>query len=419
MFAALELLELGMKPVIFERGKQIEHRDIDVQRFINDRMLNTESNIQFGEGGAGSYSDGKLFSRTKNTAIVNKVLETYVKFGAPQEIVHMRKPHLGTDVLCSIVVKIRNYILENGGQIHYNSKMTDIIISNGEAFGVIINETKEYLSSRIYLAVGHSARDVFHLLYQKGVTLEQKAISVGVRIEHPAEVINTMRAGTIDGASGSAAKYSLRHTDKVLGRSISAFCMCPGGEVVNAASVDGHLVLNGMSYYARDSAYSNAAIIVTCTAADYPSDHPLAGIRFQEGIEQKAFAAGGGNWMAPAQNLIDFLDGRSSTSLNCNSFKMGTVASNMTEIFPDYICMSLKTAFNYWKDDYPLFISEQAILLAAETRTSCPVKISRGEDFASINTKNLIPIGEGSGFTGGITSSAMDAIRAVRKTIST
>lgn len=416
MFAALEIIDYGVKPLIFERGKKIEERSLDVQRFIKEREIDAESNIQFGEGGAGSYSDGKLFSRrNNNTSYVNRVLQTFIKFGAPEEIGYISKPHLGTDVLCTIVRNIRNYILEKGGEIFYGAKMTDLLISEGRASGVIINGEQEYLSSSIYIALGHSARDTFEMMHTKGVAIEQKPISVGVRIEHPVETINLMRYGDKykDFPGLGAATYSLNYTNRKLRRGVYTFCMCPGGEVINASSEHGLLVVNGMSYSQRASIFSNAALVVTCHADDYKSASPLAGLSFQKEIEQKAFNAGGGSWKVPAQNLMDFLGKKGTACLNENSYKLGAIPADMKEIFPGFVVEELLAAFNKWKDEVPLFVSNQAILLGAETRTSSPVRIKRNEQYESVNIKNLYPIGEGSGYTGGITSSAADAIRAV------
>jgi len=420
MFAALELIACGLKPVIFERGKKLEERSIDVRRFITEKVLDPESNIQFGEGGAGSYSDGKLFSRKINTAYINKVLDTFIRFGAPEEIGYVSKPHLGTDVLCKIVRNIRNHVLEQGGEIHYRSKMTDILLADNAVTGVVINGEKEYPCSSLYLAVGHSARDTFELLRQKGVVLEQKPISLGVRIEHPVELINRMRYGDKykDFSAIGAATYSLNYTDRKIGRGVYTFCMCPGGEVVNASSEQGLLVVNGMSYSGRASDYSNAALVVTCKNTDYRSDDPLAGMVLQREIEKKAFVAGGGNWAVPAQNLSDFLRGKDSVVLNTNSCATGTAAADMKGIFPSFVNEALVAAFAAWKEAYPLFVSSQAVLIGAETRAAAPLKIPRSEKFESVNIRNLYPIGEGSGYTGGITSSAADAIRAVEASLS-
>lgn len=420
IFAALEFVEYGIKPLVFERGKKIEERSLDVQQFIKERTLDPESNIQFGEGGAGSYSDGKLFARIKNSHYADKVLETFIKFGAPEEIRHVSKPHLGTDLLCKIVRNMRNYILERGGEIYYGSKMTDILISNGRALGVVINGNAEYRSSMIYLALGNSARDTFGMILDKGIALEQKPVSVGVRIEHPAKIINLIRYGDKykDCPALGNAAYSFTYTDRKIRRGVYTFCMCPGGEVINASSEHGLLVLNGMSYSQRASQFSNSALVVTCHTEDYGSSHPLAGIEFQKDIEQKAFNAGGENWKVPAQNLVDFLCSRISGTLNNHSYKMGAAAVNLHDILPQFAGKALLAALNTWKKDYPLFVSDQALLLGAETRTSSPVKITRGENYESVAIKNLFPIGEGSGYAGGITSSAIDAIKAVEFSLS-
>ena len=416
IFATLKFIDFGIKPLIFERGKKIEERSVDVQRFIRGREINSESNIQFGEGGAGSYSDGKLFSRrNNNTSYVNQVLKTFIKFGAPEEIEYISKPHLGTDVLCEIVRNMRGYILDRGGEISYGSKMTDILISDGKASGIIINGEEQYLSSNIYIALGHSARDTFEMLCEKGVVMEQRPISIGVRIEHPAEIINRMRYGNKykDFEGLGAATYSLNYTNRKIRRGVYTFCMCPGGEVINASSDQGMLVVNGMSYSSRSSAFSNAALVVSCHADDYKSTSPLAGMEFQEYIERKAFCAGGGSWEVPAQNLMNFMGDGSSTALNNNSYKMGAVSADMKDILPGFVVEQLLAAFNKWKKEVPLFVSNNAVLFGAETRNSSPVRIKRNEKFESVNTKNLYPIGEGSGYTGGITSSAADAIMAV------
>ncbi len=272
----------------------------------------------------------------------------------------------------------------------------------------------------IYLALGHSARDTFEMIHKKGITLEQKPISVGVRVEHPVDTIDLIRYGNKykDFPGIGAANYSFTYTNKRMGRGVYTFCMCPGGEVINASSEEGMMVVNGMSYSDRSSPFSNSAIVVTCQKADYGSTDPLAGIEFQKVIERKAFNAGGGKWEVPAQNLMDFLCGRTSVALNKNSFEMQAVAADMNDILPQFVCEALSIAFNNWKEDYPLFVSDPAILLGAETRTSCPVRIRRSDRYESINMKNLYPIGEGSGYAGGITSSAADAIKAVEGSLS-
>jgi uncharacterized FAD-dependent dehydrogenase len=255
------------------------------------------------------------------------------------------------------------------------------------------------------------------MLHENGVALEQKPISVGVRIEHPADVINRVRYGAKyhDAPGQDAATYSFNHTDRKTGRGVTTFCMCPGGEIVNASSESGRLVLNGMSYAARASAFSNSALVVRCHSEDYPSAHPLAGLEFQAEIEQKAFEAAGRDWKVPAQNLMDFIGGQVSAGIHANSCKMGVVAVDLKALFPKFVVEELLSAFVKWKQDEPLFVSEQAVLLAPETRTSSPVRICRDENYESVTVKNLVPIGEGAGYSGGITSSAIDAIKAVKR----
>ena len=415
MFAALELIERGLRPVVLERGKRIEERSADVRKFVDLKVLDPESNIQFGEGGAGAYSDGKLFARSKNSSYAAKVLETFIKFGAPAEIGYTAKPHVGTDVLCAVVRNIRNHVLERGGEIHYGSRVTDLLVSGGKVAGVVVNGRLEYGASRVYLAIGHSARDTFGLLLKKGAALERRGISVGVRLEHPSAAINLFRYGhkyrNYPGLG--AATYSLNHTNRATGRGVYTFCMCPGGEVVNASSCPGLLAVNGMSYAARASEFSNAALVATCRPEDYKGEGPLAGFEFQENIERAAFKAGGGDWSVPAQNLGDFLGGRLSGEIIVNSCRTGTAAADLRELLPEFVTAELLTAFDAFKRIYPAYVSRQAVLLAPETRTSCPVKVLRDKDYNSLNIRNLYPIGEGAGYAGGITSSAIDAIKGV------
>jgi uncharacterized FAD-dependent dehydrogenase len=419
IFAALTLIECGQSPLIFERGMSIDHRHIDIRRFLKQRTLTTESNIQFGEGGAGLYSDGKLFSSRNNSFYAIKALDTFVRFGAPPAIRYTHKPHLGTDMLCTIVADMRDYILSHGGEIRYNAKMTDIIIEDNIARGVVINGCEQHESNRIFLALGNSPRDTYEMMHKKGVVLEAKPIAVGVRIEHPADIINRMIYGSKyhNFPALGAANYFCNYVDKYTRRAAYSFCMCPGGEVVNASSEQGMLVTNGMSYAARGSIYSNSAIVVGCGVDDYKSAHPLAGIEFQREIERRAFASGGKNWKAPAQNLIDFLRKKSSTVLPDNSFKMGLQPGRIDTILPLFVVDTLRRAFNFWRVEFPHFVSDKAILIAAETRTSSPVRIKRKKSFQSVNIANLYPIGEGSGYSGGINSAAIDAIRAVEAVV--
>ncbi|MFC1568103.1 NAD(P)/FAD-dependent oxidoreductase [Candidatus Margulisiibacteriota bacterium] len=405
MFAALTFLAYGIKPVIFERGKKVDERMKDIRGFEQGGELNPESNAQFGEGGAGTYSDGKLTTRIKATGFVASVLGTFVEYGAPAEITYLNKPHLGTDQLCAIVKNIREYIVRSGGEVNFQSKVTDLIVEGAVLKGVVVNGQK-HLSSTVVLAIGHSARDTFKLLMDKGVGLEQKPFAVGVRIEHPAELIDLMQYGEKykDHPKLGPAEYAL-----VAGGAYS-FCMCPGGEMINAASENGKLVLNGMSNSQRNGQFSNAGIVTAVSTEDLGSSDPLAGVEFQRAMEAKAFVKG---WQAPAQNLLDFLKTTKSSAIIPNSYKLGTVPADLNTLLPEFVSSKLVAAFKQWAGRFPLFVSDKAVLLAPETRTSSPVRILRQPDRRSVSLANLYPVGEGSGYAGGITSSAVDAIKTV------
>ena len=405
MFAALTFLAYGIKPVVFERGKKVEDRLQDIRQFEQGGTLDPESNAQFGEGGAGTYSDGKLTTRIKETGYVAKVLETFVEHGAPAEIAYLNKPHLGTDQLCAIVKNIREHIVKSGGEINFQSKVTDFMVEGEKLKGVAVNGQKHF-STTVVLAIGHSARDTFQLLKDKGVGLEQKPFAVGVRIEHPAELINLMQYGEKyhNHPKLGPAEYALAEGG------VYSFCMCPGGEVINAASESGGLVLNGMSNSRRSGKFSNAAIVAMVSTDDFGSSDPLAGVEFQRQIEAKGYRDG---WSAPAQNLLDFLNAEKSSSIIPNSYKMGTVPADLNEILPKFVYSELMAAFKRWRERFPLFVSSQALLLALETRTSSPVRILREQNRRSVSYANLYPVGEGSGYAGGITSSAVDAIKTV------
>lgn len=405
MFAALTFLTYGVKPIIFERGKKVEERLKDIRSFEQGGALDQESNAQFGEGGAGTYSDGKLTTRIKGASYVASVLQTFIEHGAPAEIAYLNKPHLGTDQLSAIVKNIREYIEESGGEINFRSKVTDLIVERNELRGVVVNGQK-HRSATVILAIGHSARDTFQLLKDQGVGLEQKPFAVGVRIEHPVELINLMQYGEKykDHPKLGPAEYALAADG------VYSFCMCPGGEIINAASENGRLTLNGMSNSKRDGQFSSAAIVAAVTTDDFGGSDPLAGIEFQRQMEAKAFVKG---WQAPAQNLMDFLSATKSTKIIPNSYKLGTVSTDLKTILPEFISSKLTAAFKQWSGRFPLFVSEKAVLLAPETRTSSPVRILRGQDRRSVSLANLYPVGEGAGYAGGITSSAVDAIKTV------
>ncbi|MBU0672739.1 MAG: dehydrogenase [Candidatus Margulisbacteria bacterium] len=405
MFAALTFLAYGIKPVVFERGKRVEERLQDIRKFEQEGVLDPESNAQFGEGGAGTYSDGKLTTRIKETGYVAKVLETFVEHGAPAEIAYLNKPHLGTDQLSAIVKDIREYIVSSGGEINFQSKVTDLIVEGDTLKGVMVNGQKHF-STTVILAIGHSARDTFQLLRDKGVGLEQKPFAVGVRIEHPAELINLMQYGEKyqNHPKLGPAEYALA------AGGVYSFCMCPGGEMINAASEPGKQALNGMSNSKRNGQFSNAAIVAAVTTEDFGSSDPMAGIEFQRQMEAKAYIDG---WKAPAQNLMDFLNGTKSSKIIPNSYKLGTVSTELNKMLPEFISSKLAAAFKQWAERFPLFVSERAVLLLPETRTSSPVRILRNNERRSVSLATLYPVGEGSGYAGGITSSAVDAIKTV------
>lgn len=376
IFAALTLLELGAKPIIFERGKPIEERDKDVEEFILNKNLNLDSNIQFGEGGAGAYSDGKLNTRVKNSFFIGKFLKILIDFGAPPEIAYQNKPHLGTEVIRQVVKNIKQHLITQGVEINFNSKLTGLIFKKEAIAGIEINGSDRLYSANVFLAIGHSARDTFALLLEQGVPLQQKPFAVGTRIEHPREEINLMQYGKKYYKSPllGAADYALTSNNYESGRGIFSFCMCPGGEVVAASSEEEMLAVNGMSYANRKAPFSNAALVVSVSSEDFNSNHPLAGLEFQRELERAAFVAGGSSYLTPAQNLKDFLTESKTKILLKNSQRAGTVAAELNSFLPQFICDELRYAFNDWQKRVPLFISEQAVLIGAESRTwSCQI----------------------------------------------
>ena len=415
IFAALNFLKYGIKPIIFEQGKPIEQRNKDIENFIKNKELNVNSNIQFGEGGAGAYSDGKLVTRVKENDYIDQVLKTFVKFGASKEILYKNKPHIGTDIIQKIVYNIRNYILKQGAEIFFNAKMTNLIFSKSKLIGIEINNNEKHYSSTILLAIGHSSRETFEILQKNNIHLEQKAFAIGTRIEHPKEEIQYMQYGNKykNDSRLKTAEYMLTFNNKKTNRGVFSFCMCPGGYIINASSEKECLTINGMSYSNRSNDFSNSAIVVTINTRDFNSSNSLAGIELQRFIEKKFFTNSGSNWTMPGQNLKDFLNSTQSKKLNNNSYQMPLISKNLIEIFPKYISTELLNAFKYWSQKIPLFISNKAILIGCETRTSSAVRITRNKTRESINTKSLYPIGEGSGYSGGITSSAIDAIKTV------
>lgn len=409
LFCALELAKAGMKPIVFERGKAVEDRVLDVEHFWKTGELNTESNVQFGEGGAGTFSDGKLNTAVKDpTGRVQKVLDTFVEYGAPQEVRYLNKPHIGTNRLQGIVKNMREEIIALGGQVHFSSKMTDIIIEDGKVTGVIINDKETIPCEALVLALGHSARDTFSVIHEKGLDMQKKAFAIGVRVEHPQDLINKSQYGS-EFALLPTADYKLTHQASN-GRGVYSFCMCPGGYVVNSSSEEGRLVVNGMSNYERDARNSNSALIVTVTPDDFMGDSVLAGVEFQRKWEEAAYKAGGGK--VPVQLYGDFKENRVSTEFKTVKpcIKGETAFANVRECLPEYVSETIIEGMTAFDKKIKGYDDKDAIISGVETRTSSPVRIVRNEAFES-NIEGIFPCGEGAGYAGGITSAAMDGIK--------
>ncbi|MDR3542009.1 MAG: FAD-dependent oxidoreductase [Desulfosporosinus sp.] len=410
-FAALALAKRGYAPLVLERGDSVEERTRKVQGFWDRGELDTESNVQFGEGGAGTFSDGKLTTRIQDRRI-SDVLETFVKHGAPAEIQYLAKPHIGTDILKSVVKGIREEIKTLGGEIRFRAKVTGLIEESGVMQRVIVNGQEEIPAEAVILAIGHSARDVYTFLYAMNVTIEKKAFAIGLRVEHPQSLINLSQYGVEEHSQVGPADYQLTYQDVRTGRGAYAFCMCPGGKVVAAASEEGGVVTNGMSGYARDTNVANSAIVVTVGADDFSSEHPLAGLEFQREWEHKAFLAGGENYHAPAQKVTDFLAGRVSDHFDLlASYTPGIVPCELHSVLPTSVGDVLDRALRVFNGKIKGFAGEKATLTGIETRTSSPIRIVRNDQGESLNLAGLYPAGEGAGYAGGITSAAVDGLR--------
>ncbi len=414
LFAALVLAQMGLKPLVLERGQDVRTRTQDTWGLWRRNTLDTESNVQFGEGGAGTFSDGKLYSQIKDRFHYGrKVLTEFAKAGAPEEILFVSKPHIGTFRLVSMVEKMRAEIIALGGEIRFGSRVEHLTIEEGQATGVTLASGDTLASRHIVLAIGHSARDTFQMLFDAGVTIEAKPFSIGFRIEHPQSVIDQARFGNFAGHPIlGAADYKLVHHCRN-GRSVYSFCMCPGGTVVAATSEVGCVVTNGMSQYSRNERNANAAIVVGIDPeSDYPG-HPLAGIQLQRRLEAQAFADGGATYDAPAQLVGDFLSDRASTALGSvtPSYKPGVRLGDLSGILPPFAIAAIREAIPEFNKQIAGFAMPDAILTAVETRTSSPVCIRRNDTYQSINTRGLYPGGEGAGYAGGILSAAVDGIR--------
>lgn len=410
LFCAYVLSRAGLCPIVFERGDRVEERTGKIDLFFAASSLDTESNIQFGEGGAGTFSDGKLTTLI-SSPYKEEVLRVFVECGAPEEILYQAKPHIGTDKLRLVVKNLREKIISMGGEFHFNEKVCDIEIRNGKITGIITSKD-EYPCSDAVFAIGHSARDTFDMLYKKGLAMIGKAFSIGVRIEHLQENINKAQYKSFfDSPYLGAADYKLSHHAKT-GRGVYTFCMCPGGVVVGAASEEGMVCTNGMSFYARDKANANSAVLVSVTPEDFPGDGPLSGIELQRMYERAAFNAGGGGFFAPVQKVGDFFDGGLSDSFYKvePSYRPGVTPFDMNKLFPSYIADSMKEAITEMGKRLKGFDDREAVLTGIETRSSSPVRILRNEGYVS-NIEGIYPSGEGAGYAGGITSSAIDGIK--------
>jgi uncharacterized FAD-dependent dehydrogenase len=413
LFAGLLLAEMGFRPIILERGKQVRERTVDTFGLWRKGILNPESNVQFGEGGAGTFSDGKLYSQIKDPGHRGrKVLTEFVEAGAPAEILFVNKPHIGTFRLVKMVENMRAKIESLGGEIRFGSRVEDLVIEQGKMRGLILADGQRLTADHVILAVGHSARDTFEMLLRRGVYMEPKPFSIGFRIEHPQTLVDRCRFGPQAGHPLlGAADYKLVHHCRN-GRSVYSFCMCPGGTVVAAASEPGRVVTNGMSQYSRDERNANSGIVVGITPDDYPGG-PLAGVGFQRHWEERAFELGGGTYEAPGQLVGDFLAGRPSTDFGAvlPSYRPGVRLGDLSSSLPDYAIEAIREALPAFDKQMRGFAMRDALLTGVETRTSSPVRIQRKEDFQSLNTEGLYPAGEGAGYAGGILSAGVDGIR--------
>ena len=419
LFAALLLAQKGYTPLLLERGLDVDNRSKDIDNFWDNRKFKSNSNVQFGEGGAGTFSDGKLTTRIKDIRC-RKVLEELVNFGSPDEILYSYKPHVGTDILKGVVKNIRNEIIRLGGEVKFDAKVTDIIIEDNTIKSVVVNDKEIIESDVVILAIGHSARDTYKMLYQRGVRIIQKPFAIGARIEHPQELINKSQYKEFyNHPRLGAADYRLiEHTSDL--RTSYTFCMCPGGSVIASASNEFEVVTNGMSEHARDKVNANSAFLVNVLPQDFGSDDPLAGVKFQEKYERLAYELGGRDYSAPVQLVGDFLQDKVSTSLGSvePSYKPGYKFADLRECLPEFVTKSMKEALVSLDNKLSGFAMYDAVLTGVETRSSAPIRIVRDDDtLQSISTNNLYPCGEGAGYAGGIVTAAVDGIKCAEKII--
>lgn len=417
LFAALECLQQGIKPVIFERGKDVRARRHDLAAINREGIVDPDSNYCFGEGGAGTYSDGKLYTRSDKRGNVREVLETFVRFGADPDILVDAHPHIGTNRLPKIIAAMRTHILDAGGEIWFESKVTDIRIQNGRVAGVLLADGRSFDAKHIILATGHSARDIFLMLDQKGILIEAKPFALGVRIEHPQQVIDAMQYHCSDrGPFLPPSAYSF--VEQVEGRGVYSFCMCPGGIIAPCATAPGEVVTNGWSPSKRNNPFANSGFVVGITPEDlrpFAQHGALAGMHFQQSVEQASCQAGGGKQKAPAQRMVDFVERKLSASLPACSYQPGLTSAMLDEVLPVFVAQGLRQAFMQISKKRRGYFTNEAVCVATESRTSSPVRIPRdAQTLEHPQVQGLYPCGEGAGYAGGIVSAAMDGIRIVR-----
>ena len=422
MFAALTLAKAGLNPLIFERGADVDTRQAKVDRFFRDGILDTNSNVQFGEGGAGTFSDGKLTTRL-NDEFMSDIIEIFIEAGAPEEIRYLQKPHIGTDKLRIIIKNIREKIISLGGEVFFNAQITDVECKNGAIKAVIVNGEQRFETNSLFLAIGHSARDTYEMLMNRSIAMESKAFAVGVRIEHPQAFIDKSQYGVdFNNPKLPVADYMLTFKDEINKRGAYTFCMCPGGQVVAATSEAGQVVTNGMSNYNRNSGIANAAVLATVSPGDFIDfgRDVLCGVRFQRHYEALAFKLGGKNYCAPVQTVGDFLNARSGSNqfLTTPTYPVGFKAVDLHECLPKFVTITIEAALRSFDKKIKGFACDDVVMTGIETRTSAPCRILRKkEDFQSVNIRGLYPIGEGAGYSGGIMSSALDGMKAAKKLI--
>lgn len=410
LFAALQCIENGLKPIVVERGKDVKQRRRDLAAINKQGIVNAESNYCYGEGGAGTYSDGKLYTRSNKRGDINKVLQIFVQHGADQDILIDARPHIGTNKLPHIITAIRETIQNAGGEMLFDSKLTDFIIQDGQIKGIVVNQEQELLADSVILATGHSARDIYELLHQKNILIEAKPFALGVRIEHPQQIIDSAQYHCdIRSEFLPPAYYSM--VEQVKARGVFSFCMCPGGIIAPCATGLDEIVVNGWSPSKRNNPYANSGTVVQITLDDVKGYDPLRMLRFQSEIEQLAFEAGGGNLVAPAQRMVDFVENKLSISLPKNSYLPGTKSVMLENILPDFVASSLKSALPLFGKKMKGYYTNEAILVGVESRTSSPVRIPRDkESYQHPQIKGLYPCAEGAGYAGGIVSAAIDGI---------